>query len=238
MVPQKHIITPENLFGETIRTQVQLFATGTDAGSSVLDVGCGLRPYESFFTHCKYIGIDVESSSKNSETKKPDHFFDGTHIPLKDKQIDAVICTEVLEHCIAPEELVLEMHRVLKPGGKVLITVPFIWGIHEAPFDFRRYSPFGVSKLLEDANFEIIRLGRLTIGIDAIRQVIASETNNHECNLKEANAYSSLLLRLKRRFFKRLLSFFWDKGLRLWARLYIFERIYIDNVIVGMRKFN
>lgn len=225
----------EELIGETIMSQVQAFAGKLPSQSLVLDVGCGLRPYEEFFADGSYTGIDVATSGRTEGGKKPDRFFDGVQIPFAGAYFDAIICTEVLEHCVSPEELVKEMYRVLKPGGRILITVPFIWGVHESPFDFRRYSPFGLIKLIEGADFHIDQLGKLTVGIDAIRQIVASEINNFERNVLDTRKGITRMQALRRRIYKRLSAFLWDKVFRFWRKLYQFERIYIDNVVLATR---
>jgi SAM-dependent methyltransferase len=64
----------------------------------------------------------------------------------------------VLEHLEEPERGIAEAYRLLKPGGHVILTAPFIWWIHEAPRDFFRYSPFGLRYLLEEAGFEVVEV--------------------------------------------------------------------------------
>lgn len=116
----------------------------------VLDVGCGSRPYESLFAGNGYAAIDVEGGGHKKDDKLPDRYFDGTNIPYDDKSFDAVICTEVLEHSPEPERLVAEISRVLEHKGKFYVSVPFVWYEHEAPYDFRRFTSYGLKKLLDD----------------------------------------------------------------------------------------
>src|SRR5205814_177285 len=83
---------------------------------------------------------------------------DGRVVPYTDASFDAVICTQVLEHSVDPDALLREMWRVLRPGGRLLITVPFMWGLHETPFDFRRYSSFGLPRAVEAAGFRVLQI--------------------------------------------------------------------------------
>lgn len=73
-------------------------------------------------------------------------------------EFDSVVTNQVLEHVFNPDEFISEINRVLKINGKLLLTVPFIWDEHEQPYDFARYSSFGLKALLEKNGFEILEL--------------------------------------------------------------------------------
>ena len=96
-----------------IKEAVESFSKTIPDGQRILDVGCGLRPYEKYFIHGKYVGIDVPKSGRSAEGKKPNFEFDGINIPFEDSCFDVVICTEVLEHATEPAALLSEMNRVL-----------------------------------------------------------------------------------------------------------------------------
>jgi SAM-dependent methyltransferase len=211
-----------------IQQMVATFASGLAEGSVVLDVGCGMRPYEALFAHCQYVGIDVEASGRKADYKKPDRYFDGLNIPYDSDSFQAVLCTEVLEHCVDPQALALEMHRVLTPGGRLLVTVPFMWGEHEMPYDFRRYSRNGIARQLETVGFASVAVERLTRGVDAIEMLVHSEIVNYEQNVAPP---AGTTVRARRRFSDRL----WALQLRLWRRLYDFERIYVDNAVIAVK---
>ena len=66
-------------------------------------------------------------------------------IPFPDGHFDALLCTEVLEHAVAPEALIAEMHRVLRPGGSLVLTVPFAARVHHIPYDFHRFTRYQVA---------------------------------------------------------------------------------------------
>ena len=219
----------------SIQSSVEEFARNLSSGAQVVDVGCGLRPYERFFSHCSYMGIDVEESGRELKDKKPDVFFDGTNVPFDANHFDAAICTEVLEHCVDPDKLVSEMYRVLKSGGLLLVTVPFMWGEHEAPYDFRRYSTYGIQQLFAGTKFRLVRLAKLTRGADAIQRLVDSEINNYNVNVKKQQA-GSRLERVKERMLTRVGENVWRIQLKLWNRLYVFDRIYLDNLIIAAKE--
>jgi SAM-dependent methyltransferase len=120
----------------------------------LLDVGCGQKPYRDVFDVSSYIGVEIDSPA-NRKSKRADYFYDGRHLPFADHEFDAVLCNQVLEHVFEPEEFVAELLRVLKPGGILLLTVPFVWDEHEQPFDYARYSSFGLRHLLAKHGFVV-----------------------------------------------------------------------------------
>jgi SAM-dependent methyltransferase len=124
----------------------------------LLDVGCGEMPFRAFLPDTvRYTGIDVPQAAAFSMAGGADvREFDGRTIPFPDASFDYVLCTEVLEHAEAPEMLVAEMHRVLRPGGTLLATIPFSARVHYAPYDFQRFTRFGLQHLF--AAFEQPRI--------------------------------------------------------------------------------
>lgn len=119
----------------------------------ILDVGCGYMPYKSIILSppsraVRYIGLDLCGN-----TFVPDIVWDGRFIPLADSSVDSAMLTEVLEHCPDAESVLKEVHRVLRPGGFLFLTVPFIWPIHDIPHDEFRYTPFALHSILEQAGF-------------------------------------------------------------------------------------
>jgi SAM-dependent methyltransferase len=129
---------------------------------TVLDIGCGHMPYKPLLLAPpargeKYIGMDLGLDL----FAKPDLLWDGRHIPLEDNSVDSALATEVLEHCPEPEVVLKEAWRVLRPGGALFLTVPFLWPLHGVPYDEYRYTPFALRRHLENAGFEHIKLEAL-----------------------------------------------------------------------------
>ncbi len=127
----------------------------------LLDIGCGQMPYKSLITSppsqvTQYIGLDFEVNPIHNN--KPNITWQNGQIPLADNSVDCAICTEVLEHCPEPDAVLLEISRVLKPGGLFFFTVPFLWPLHEVPYDHYRYTPFALQRHLEQTGFNQIEL--------------------------------------------------------------------------------
>lgn len=128
---------------------------GVNIVGKTLDVGCGTKPYEELFKSSEYIGLEYDTGI-DSIKKKADYYYDGKIFPFNDSEFDSVITNQVLEHIFTPEDFLKEINRVLKPNGKLLLTVPFVWDEHEQPFDYARYSSFGLKSLLNKNGFEIL----------------------------------------------------------------------------------
>ena len=122
----------------------------------VLDVGCGRKPYRHLATGAtRYVGVEVDTPATR-EHGEVDVFYDGRMLPVADGSYDGVVCSQVLEHVFAPREFVAELARTLRPGGLLVLATPFAWDEHEQPYDFARYSSFGLRAVLEAAGFEIV----------------------------------------------------------------------------------
>lgn len=123
----------------------------------LLDFGCGSKPYKELFEKAdEYIGIDLKIEGREENHQYVDKFYDGKVIPFDDNTFDSLLCTEVLEHVFNIEELLKEFNRVLKKGGKALITTPFMWEEHEMPYDFARYTTPALKHLYTKHGFEVV----------------------------------------------------------------------------------
>jgi len=132
----------------------------------VADVGAGVAPYKQLVMEAphvdKYLALDLAGSSY----APPDVIWDGDSLPLADDSAETVMATEVLEHCPDPSRLLSEAFRILKPGGLFFGTVPFLWPLHDVPHDHWRFTPWSLTRLLEQNSFEDIQVRALG-GYDA-----------------------------------------------------------------------
>lgn len=122
---------------------------------NLLDIGCGTKPYQSIFTVDNYVGLDIDSDNTR-QLGIADKFYDGKKFPFPDNSFESALCNQVLEHVFNPDEFLCEIARIIKPGGKLLLSVPFVWDEHEQPYDYARYSSFGLRALLEKQGFKYL----------------------------------------------------------------------------------
>jgi len=154
-LPYSPIFLARHYVLQTLKNAIPFLRHG-----SFLDVGCGMKPYESLFKSIakSYIGIDhpITQGGSYGTLTRADIFSDAPSFPFKNETFDSVICTQVLEHVSDPSIKVNEIARVLVPGGTAVISVPFAWPLHEVPYDFYRYTEFGLKSLLENSGLKVI----------------------------------------------------------------------------------
>ena len=118
----------------------------------VVDAGCGPSPHRSLMPAARYVGVD--------RTPRPPSgvlgvIGDVTALPLAAGVADGVICTEVIEHVADERELGRELARVARPGAVLLLSSPFVHGLHEQPYDFRRLTSIGLTAVLAESGWVV-----------------------------------------------------------------------------------
>jgi SAM-dependent methyltransferase len=117
----------------------------------LLDNGCGNQPYRDWYEPLVDEVVTLDAAAADGV----DVLGFADRLPFADRSFDTVLVTEVLEHVEDAERAAGEIFRVLRPGGHALVTVPFLYPTHEAPYDFRRFTHFGLADLLRRHQFEI-----------------------------------------------------------------------------------
>ena len=151
LFPQKitayHAILVENT--------IEHFANSLPAGSEVLDAGAGEMPHKKYFRKAKYSAIDVAYPENNWDYQGLDYVADLEDMKvIGDSSFDAIICNQVLEHVKHPQLVINEFFRILKPGGKVLVTVPQGFEDHQEPHNYFYFTKHGLKLLFNEAGFE------------------------------------------------------------------------------------
>lgn len=128
---------------QTNTIQRELRRRLSDFSGRILDVGCGNSPFRPLLNaaNTEYQGIDVHGAASFGYRNPDTIYYDGHVIPFPDQSFDAFLCTEVLEHVADPTKMISEIHRVLKPSGFGIITIPWSARFHYQPHDFHRYTP-------------------------------------------------------------------------------------------------
>ena len=125
----------------------------------VIDLGCGSGQYKDAIlaTAHEYIGVDWPCSLH--ENRNIDVFADlNKRLPFDDNYADAIVSFQVMEHLAEPAFFLSECGRILRPGCPLIITVPFMWHIHEAPHDYFRFTRYGLDYMLQQAGFSHISI--------------------------------------------------------------------------------
>jgi SAM-dependent methyltransferase len=137
----------------------------------ILDVGCGTKPYRSLFNVRSYTGLEFDTPVARRRNMA-EVYYDGGSFPFAAEKFDSVLCNQVLEHVFNPDEFLREISRVLKPGGRLLLTVPFIWDEHEQPYDYARYTSFGLRSMLERNGFRVSRQKKILSNASVLFQLL------------------------------------------------------------------
>jgi len=191
------------------------------------DIGCGFAPmYEFYRQHVSSVTtIDWAESLHANEHLDIITDLNTAPIPgVADQSYDSIILSDVLEHIYHTQTLLGELHRILKPGGVLLMNVPFFYWIHESPHDYYRYTEFALKRHVEDAGFEVIEFerlgGQVACMIDIfskwlykhggrgilsktrnkLYRFITALTQNTVCALRNIKPFRSLLLKNNEQF--------------------------------------
>lgn len=165
---------------------------------AVLDYGCGGSPYRQVFDAQNYIRADYVASP--GVTIRID---EAGRLPLPDGSCDAVLSTQVLEHVFSPREYLIQALRVLRPGGKLILTTHGIWEDHGCPYDFWRWTAEGLRRELDLVGFQVESVNKLTTGSRAALFML--KTNPLRSSRRNlAGILLRLFSRLARRFSKQI----------------------------------
>lgn len=124
------------------------------ANGRLLDVGCGDKPHADVLApHISaHVGVEFTPTfegSVSARSVRADVVYSGDRLPFRDGEFDTVLSNQVLEHVTDPHALFAEMIRVLRPGGRTIVTVPFSFRIHSAPTDYHRFTRYALEHMCE-----------------------------------------------------------------------------------------
>jgi ubiquinone/menaquinone biosynthesis C-methylase UbiE len=127
-------------------------------GRSLLDIGAGECKYANFFPGSHYVSFDFAQTGSQYDFSKLDLIADASSIPFRSETFDYALNLAVLEHVPDPLLAVSEMARILKKGGECFSIIPLTRPEHMVPFDFFRYTQFGIKTIFTSAGLEIVSL--------------------------------------------------------------------------------
>lgn len=159
--------------------------------------------------------------------RKQNNFYDGNIFPFENEMFESIVMFEVFEHVFNPNQFIREISRVLKSKGYLLITVPFIWDEHEQPYDYARYSSFGLKAIFEENGFEVIEHRKTNPNISVVFQL--------------TNAYIYKIFMNRNKYIREIINLLCCSIINILGT--VFSRLlpnnpdlYLDNIIVLKKK--
>ncbi len=152
----KELINPGYVFHKILKKDLE--ETSKLTRGTLLDVSCGKKPYKEIFQNKVnyYVGIDLPSTAYG--ISEVDVFSDALQLSFRERCFDVVLAIQLLEHLPEPQKFFSEIHRVLKSGGILILTVPLVNPVHEVPNDFLRYTFFGLVYWAQKMGFKIMKV--------------------------------------------------------------------------------
>ncbi len=146
------------LIGDAVASCYQEFLP-QHARGRLVDLGCGRAPlYGTYRPHVSSVTC-VDWAQSLHDNPYLDSLVDlNSPLPFDDASFDTVILSDVLEHLAEPQLIWAEMARILAPGGRVLLNVPFLYRIHEAPYDYARYTEFALRRFAAQSSLDVLVL--------------------------------------------------------------------------------
>ena len=163
----------------------------------LFDLGSGAEQFEKIFHRFNYTAVDFEKFNDHVVVADLTQIF-----PMEDSVADIVTLSNTLEHIPNPEHFIAECSRILKKGGVIIGTVPFLLGVHQAPYDFNRYTHFQLERFLGMSGFESIEVVPLGKQMDVYNTV---ELKVFDELRKQQGGFLLEVIRLIRRVEMRLM---------------------------------
>lgn len=138
-----------------IEDAIASFARQLPDDARVLDAGAGQGQYAHFFAGRRYCGVDLAVGDAAWDYGRLDAIADLTALPFPNATFAAALHIVTIEHLREPACALAELGRTLVPGAPLLIAAPHEWEVHQAPYDYFRYTRYGLAYLLEKAGFEV-----------------------------------------------------------------------------------
>ncbi|WP_414584601.1 methyltransferase domain-containing protein [Scytonema sp. PCC 10023] len=149
---------------------------GQHARGLLLDLGCGNVPLYGIYKDQVVDNICVDWGNTLHKNPYLDYEFDlNSTIPFESEKFDTILLTDVLEHIAKPELLMNEMTRLLKPNGKIILTVPFFYWLHEQPHDYFRYTEFALRMFCKTNDLAVIELEPYGGALEVVLDIIAKQ---------------------------------------------------------------
>lgn len=173
-------------------------AIATHARGRLADLGCGKAPLYGMYRDKASAIVCVDWPNSLHGAQHVDTFADlNASLALETDSFDTILATDVIEHLHTPEALFASAALALKSGGKLIVGVPFLYWVHEAPHDFHRYTRFALEKLAKDANLAIVLLAPFAGAPEVIADITTKALSGHAYLARIAYTLTRALLSLR-----------------------------------------
>ncbi|OGC44539.1 hypothetical protein A2V54_02380 [candidate division WWE3 bacterium RBG_19FT_COMBO_53_11] len=147
------------------------------AKGNLLDLGCGNAPLYGIYKDLVN-SVTCVDWGKSHNTSYLDYKMDlNRELKLKSNQFDTVLMTDVLEHIVEPKNLLIEVQRILRKRGKLILASPFLYALHEIPHDYHRYTRYSLEYYCRESGLKVIDLypygGLLEVFMDLVNKTMA-----------------------------------------------------------------
>lgn len=161
------------------------------AKGRLLDLGCGKAPLYDTYRGYVTEAICVDWGNTLHKNDHLDFEADLTQpLPLQDGAFDTILLSDVLEHIPDPDRFCLEIARVLAPGGKLLMNVPFFYWLHEKPYDYYRYTEFALRRFMERSGMSVLQLEATGGSLEILADIVAKHVSRVPVVGRTAAAFS------------------------------------------------
>ncbi|GAB4128539.1 MAG: hypothetical protein OHK0045_02880 [Raineya sp.] len=225
---------PQEVFIRNIIAESAIFffqnyvLPNSDKNLRVLDVGCGKQPFRSLFEEMgfQYVGLDYKQNQYQNvevvEAIDTDFLHKYQHI----EAFDIVVCTEVLEHVALWEKAFENIAHLTKPDGKVFITCPHFYPLHEEPYDFWRPTTHTLRYFASKYNFEILHLSQIGSAWD----VLGTLLNNTSFYIKSNKIKDRILFRIFNFLYTHLKKMLLKNTIQ--KKIGVHSQVYLSNIAV------
>lgn len=161
---------------QAIPAAINAHAKPLEASGKALDVGCGRQPFRRTLESrgFRYVGLDTQQNVDNTVAHVCAIDADLPPALLAESPFDFILCTEVMEHVADWPAAFANFNRLLAPGGRLLITCPHFYPLHEEPYDFWRATPHALRSFAARFGFTIIEQAQIGDGLDVLGTAMAA----------------------------------------------------------------
>ena len=199
------------------------------ATGDALDIGCANREIKPALSGCSsYLGLDYPATATGMYKSRPDVFGDARCLPFADASFDTILLLDVLEHVAYPESVLAEAARVMRRGGRLLLTIPFAYPMHDVPHDFQRFTEHGLAHRIRECGLHATVIHEVGNASEAASANLAMALAQGLIDAMSGRTWRSMWLPLVPPLVAAINMFGWLSGHLLPARGFMPAAYYVE----------